>query len=156
MKQVNYTVQLMKDGHTNECSDLDTRLFPDNSATPAQLKKLIRSKNAMPLVATDNEGKVLGFHVMAVHHNGVHGLRTVVDPEHRMMGIGRKLLKYQFRYAIKRTSWYTIRDDCPHELLLMRQGFLFAVGFKAYSIQRISVDLPDAPTTTKFVYRYQP
>jgi len=126
----------------NRVIELERLCFNENNAyNPKQLRYLIKNANSCCL-AEGNKDLIRGF-IIALYRNGcdVAGVETLnVDPNHRGIGIGKKLLlaaeSEMYPRAIKRIRLEVSTGNKTAIKLYERSGFRINVVLKNYYIHQ--------------------
>lgn len=86
-----------------------------NDLSEQNIEDAVYGEPIPPIVALDDEGKVVGFCLSRSHDGGVWWLSwIVVDPELRRLGISQQLLAF-LSEAVKRVHGHAIWCDCRTE-----------------------------------------
>jgi [ribosomal protein S18]-alanine N-acetyltransferase len=105
-----------------------------SGATPAQLEEELTRPWALPFVARDAEGNLVGF-VLTWHvTDEVHILDVIVEPSVRRRGIGRTLMEHAIDRARERGSAYLyleVRRSNVAAIHLYR-----TLGFRALGVRK--------------------
>lgn len=154
----NVKCTLMGAGHAEQCSRIDSTLFPDNYYVEDRFLKYVqRTTSILPVVAVIGS-QVIGYHIFNVTKQSTLGVRTVVDPKYRRMDVGTLLLDYQHRYTGRKPCYYRMMDGVdPTELFIAKQDFLRHCGYKLFRVYHgeWKGDSPELRNTRDTTYLYK-